>query len=761
MLTIWCMVVIVASLFGMGIPLCWLLNGCRPLDEADRLKAPFFGIAALVLLLQNLLYFDLPLRRTTPWMWLLIVLLWVPIWWRGQLRACLPPLPRLVTVAVLLVALLQGLGLAMLGVREYVGRAWSDQFNYTSIAQFLMDERFSTSLDDVGQRPWMIPAVCLKADRIGQSVLHGFLACSCRSDAKTMFEPTILLMPPLVVLAIFSACRQLGLRRSTAALTGILAGLLPSLALTHLESFLSQSLAGPFLLLYPVLLHDLTERPGVGRLAGAVLCVAAAVSIYTEFLMLFAGLTVLQLGVAAVGSPCRGRLLLFLVLLLASPAALNPCFAPSILTVLSRVSAPVLQEVYPWALTFEGLARIWLGDLAAASPRLSALTAGYAICLTALCYVGLLRSCIGHWRAPMADRAAHWRSLALRLALLSLPMLPVIVILKDRDHPYQFYKLALTVSPILAIGLIEAIRSSPPSQGLVGGRFVPLVMRIGWATSVMLVVITLAGVGTAAMAYQATRLEVHVRTGAYLLRSPMLTFLKRLEDICDDRLLLCSEDEHYNPWLAYYARHNSVWLRTPKINDVVNLDRKRSTVGIADLQRLPEDLIILGSAMPWFSPPPMSAASIEWSDGCYILWRTRTREWALPAYTELPNGLERVGGRPLFWLGDKPIKIVMVCGTAGTLTLDADYQLAPSEPGSDPRFVRVRRVHGGEEHEHRLSTRGGRERLELPVVVGENTLILEPIADSKAQSQRIGVRDLRMTFTAGAPRGPASASPAQ
>src|SRR5262245_37439509 len=54
LLTLGCITVVLASPFAVGLPLSWLLNGRQPLSSADWIRAPFLGVAAIVVVLQNL-----------------------------------------------------------------------------------------------------------------------------------------------------------------------------------------------------------------------------------------------------------------------------------------------------------------------------------------------------------------------------------------------------------------------------------------------------------------------------------------------------------------------------------------------------------------------------------------------------------------------------------------------------------------------------------------------------------------------------------
>jgi hypothetical protein len=344
-----------------------------------------------------------------------------------------------------------------------MGKAWSDQFNNTAIAQFLTDERFSSSLLEVGNRPYLVYPIIMKWDRIGQSILHGFFTTSSFSDANTLFEPTIMLSPALIVVAIYGLCRRLGLAKWHALATGVTAGLVSGITMVHLESFLSHALALPLLLFWPVALSELSEHPNWHKLSSAAILLTATTSIYTEFWIVLMGVMLLTLGTTDIRHPCTWRLLGCYGALAASAFTLNPWYAPSILAIVGRVEAPVLHNIYPWAFQLEGLGRIWLGDNVALSPGiLQGLIRLYVIATTAMAYYGLISACA----AQLSPQKLAWTdlrqrcSLACALSVLMLAFLPIFVIVRDLQHPYQFYKLLLSVSPLLVMGVVTNRQST-------------------------------------------------------------------------------------------------------------------------------------------------------------------------------------------------------------------------------------------------------------------------------------------------------------
>src|SRR3954454_23958795 len=103
--TAWCVAVVFTSILFLGIPVAWLLSGRRPLNEWGWIQVPFLGIAAVVLVLQNLVYLDVPIKWSAPFLWAAGGLLWLAFLRSGQIRVSLARCPKLLYAAILLVYL--------------------------------------------------------------------------------------------------------------------------------------------------------------------------------------------------------------------------------------------------------------------------------------------------------------------------------------------------------------------------------------------------------------------------------------------------------------------------------------------------------------------------------------------------------------------------------------------------------------------------------------------------------------------------------
>jgi hypothetical protein len=734
-LTVWCILVVLAGLIWVGVPARWLLGRRRPLDEGGWLEAPFIGLAVVVLLSQNLVYLGWPVACTAWLPWALGLLFWIWFFRSGTLRASLAGLPGRLFAVAGAVYLLHGLGLLMIGARYYAGRGWSDQVYYAALGHLFRHFPFPMGMEEVGLRPCLALAVPLEFDRIGQSVLHAFLAASSGTSAKTMFEPLILTSPALTVLAAYALARRLGLGARQALGTAAAAGLLPAVAALHLEGFLSHALGLPFLLLFPAALADLHARPGPPALSRASLLLAAAVAVYTEFVPLFGMLLVVSLAVLLLRRPRRWLPAAGHLVLAAAPILLNPGFFRPLLVVLGRVQAPgACADTYPWALSVEGWARLWLGDLAVAGPApWVSLARFFAVTAAGLGYLGLVRA----WQAARRDAGADAAGrLVVASSAAALALVPLLLIARDTRHPYQVYKLLLSTAPLLPLGL---------SLLAAGG---------GWKRLAALAPLTamlLAGAaGTLHMALDTCSGRPHDRSNAALMHGAEL---RRLQEALERRgprrdVVITLGHPYVAAWLSYLARRHRVHLAgsappDPNLSGEVLVITARqgafARVEAGDMWRL---------------------HSGEWSE----LWQADSRRWAVPLDVGNPNGLEVLNGLPFFWVGGPPTRLEMLAGTPGELILSARFRPGPGMPESAPLRLLVRTSAGHEQH---VETAAGEHRLAVPLPAGRTTISLQaldppaPPAPGQADLRPmvLGVQGLALTFVPG-PAGepPATAS---
>lgn len=630
-----------------GLPLAWLLLGRKALDAQDWLLAPYLGLGALVLVLQNLVYSDVPVARATPFVWLAGLGLWGFFVRFGGWRAARAAWPGQALLVALAVFALQGAALLAIGPQRWVGRLWDDQYGYTSMAQFFRDERYSLTIGEIGQRAHLFRTLrpsmgrfalplALKENRVGQSMLQAFLAASLGRDAKPLFGPLIVLAAPLLALTLVLLAGRLGLPPPLALLAGALGGLLPALTLLQVESFLSHALVLGCFPAWLVALDDLGARPSAGRLAVATLLLSFGFSDYCEMWAAFAALGLLVLGAHGLR---RGRLLRALrdwglVVLLTLLANLR--FVPRFFVFQQIATTERTHEaIYPWAYRPEGLAWPWLGDL---TPLGGSLAAGAGLALTALGALGLAgRLGAGRARLPLALGA-----LALGLGALPLRL--------TGQHPYQFYKTLLTGAPALALGLVAL--AGRPRGG--GSRRAPLAVA-GLALAA-------AAAATLHLVWPTARPVPGPRSNQAQLLAPEVQELqRRLEALAGHQLVLGPGlPPLLNAWLAYYARGNEVWLATPYMSRD-RLRESREAEPLLDLTRAPvEALVLTRTSLP--APPP--GAEVWWESSAYSLWRPQPGPWLILFDVGAPVELGPRGAR-LWLLGGTAGRARLTARTAG------------------------------------------------------------------------------------------------
>jgi hypothetical protein len=285
-LALWCLGAPLGSLLLVGLPLRGLLGRGQMLDEAGWIQVHFVGLAFTVLVLQALLHVDVPVRSGVLVLLGAVVIAWAIWLWRGQVRATLRQWPRAGFAAAIGVLVIQSAGLLAVGPKLYAGRALTDEFNYTAMAECFREEGFAIAEDSLAQRPWLFRIPSLKEMRIGQSVLQAYHAMLACQDTRDLFMPTILLCGPLLALSLFTAARVLGLAVWPSALAAFFGGLTPGVTTLALECFQSHALVIPQLLFLPTVMALYNQRRNVAHLGVAALCCGSIVSFYAEFLPL-------------------------------------------------------------------------------------------------------------------------------------------------------------------------------------------------------------------------------------------------------------------------------------------------------------------------------------------------------------------------------------------------------------------------------------------------------------------------------------------
>ena len=614
--------VVVAAPFVVGLPLT--IIGARIFRERllrsdlTWLLAPLVGIGAIVLIAQNLLYVNVRIPHSAALIWLMSVGGWVKVLRSPNLRSVLRPIPVIVLAGGIAIYMLHGLGLLASGADNYYGYGWVDMYNYVSQAQFFLDYSFHNDAHDY---QFLRTAQFFKEDRIGQSVLHAFIAASSGADAQYSFGPTILLSPYLLFFVVYLFSVRLRLAPICRWAVALTAPALPAVATVHLECFLSQALSIPLLAAWPIAIAWLFDRPSAAKVALTGTLLAVTLAIYTEIgaaALAIAIFHIVYINLAAArpftGASSRlrsmGRHALTLVAVLGVALLSNPYFIDSIFSIFGRVGSPnVLAGIYPWAYKAEGVARVWFGDgVALLSPRQMRIVGFFGASLILAGLSGLL---FNFWKTR--------NNLALLAAVVgAIPLVPAA--LGGTNYSYQFYKLLLSVSPFYVLG-IGALVFNLQSKSILFARLGKSAL-IGAATTI--------AICTGSMTYGASLLNTTLisgRGGAYMLLSSVTkevrSYLRSLDNVTV--IILWYDTASYkgnwiNAWLEYSARQNRVWS--------MNLGRRPD--GLADfvLNRtaLPELATSESYVVVTWVEASLLANKLAYAGGSYRIYRTREYE---------------------------------------------------------------------------------------------------------------------------------------
>lgn len=562
--------VAISAVFAIGYPMAtFAVKHLQISCTSEQLwtAAPLVGAGAIILICQNLLYLNVRIPYSAILLWGGIGLVTMASIVRA--RFSFSDIPWKLIVTGVAIYAVHGSGLLSSGVSNYYGYGWVDMYNYVSQAQFFIDFPFSSTIDT---HEHLRVAQYYKHDRIGQSVLHAFIAASSGADAQQTFGATILLSPMLIFFSLFLLSTSLGIELRFAYPAAIVASLSPAVASAHLECFFSQAMAMPFIFLWPLVVSRLRSHPGVRSIFLAGLLFAVTATVYTEVmlpLVLIFGLVLLltywlkgdsspsQSQIAQVQRSWQGLLLTFFLIGLPLVVGLlaNIGFYKGLVIILKRTTGSgVLDGIYPWAFKLEGLARLWIGH----KSNLSSGWISYAlVAASVLVIIVAIAYAVSLYRRSLAP------SQLFSILLACIPLAPLMLsVVTANRYPYQFYKLLLIVWPLILFfatcGIAVWMSRFRQKHSFIYFQTVMVCLSLGVTSR-----IAVASSIPEAVA-NATRGGVHLLIDDNFKK--MRTALDRLES---KKIYIWWYDKalyHGNwrsRWLAYYARKNEVWTMNP------------------------------------------------------------------------------------------------------------------------------------------------------------------------------------------------------
>jgi hypothetical protein len=302
--------------------------------------------------------------------------------------------------------------------------------------------------------------------------------------------------------------------------------------------------------------------------------------------------------------------------------------------------------------------------------------------------------------------------------VLALAGVPLLVLVKDDQHPYQFYKLLQAVSPLLVLGLALLGRE-------VAGR---LTARPRWAALGSLVlpaaVLLVCGTASVRMLLGPAQSELQPRSFAYELQGPDLRHLQhQLEATRGRDLILAQRHNLFNSWLIYFARrHRLHLLDTAYFNEAQQIEMRPKRIW--DTSRLPAAPAVLTRLKGAFVRIDPGDMRLTWEGEWFQLWDARSRRWALPVSLDNANGVEALGGLSYLWVGGPATRLEILAGAPGHVTLTAALRPGPSVRGRPTRRLRLQSPDGKVQE---LTASAGTFSLAVPVKEGLNAVTLQAL----------------------------------
>jgi hypothetical protein len=517
------------------------------------------GLFLVVLIPQNLVYLGVPVRISA---WLILGAALVQVWLcRHKFVAWIRTFYanaeiRTLAVVILLTITFHGIVPVRQGLEWYYGKGHFDQINYVLLAEFLKEEPYSTSEQNIGLRPWLIRAVGfqasaeqigmssgpglemvgLKEQRIGQSIITAEISVWSGTDGKGGYAATVIFFLTLLAICIYVFLRETGCDRFMAGSAALLAAFLPGVTRLSLDGFLSQA---SILFVFPFFASQLRHEELSARSFTLFfsLTLAYLIAAYSEIAPI--GLCTLFLGVLFVRQDKfrDKRVMLMSAILLI--ALMNPYYLRNLIGFLGRqyylaANSTNLDDLAPKVLTVRGWSELIFGGIASAPFAL------FFDCCTILLGFLLIAGVIF---LSSRDR--------LIFGTILLPAILVILYIATRTPPsyYPIAKITLSILPfVICLVFVALYRVAANNQD----------RPIGVLKKLLCVfIVAAAAAGSASYYSEVLNNRVLLR---YVRDPRFLDVCHELEAIKNKRVLVFETQPLLTPWLCYHARHNDVYF---------------------------------------------------------------------------------------------------------------------------------------------------------------------------------------------------------
>ncbi|WFN36782.1 hypothetical protein L1994_11700 [Methanomicrobium antiquum] len=679
----------IVIIFISGFLLSLLLIPKHYQEDYFWILMPFLGIPFVIILLQTIIYLNVPLSLSV-YPYFFIILAGTYVYYKRN-KPQIPKIPTLLFILAIVVLATNGIGYFVLGSSNYLGYGWIDQHNYVGISQFLMDKSFSTSLDDIGDTPYLVDAILKKDDRIGQSVLQGYVAVLSFQNAKTAYGAISLLSPLLTFFVIWIYSRRLIKDEWAQYGAAISAACIPGFALIHLQDFLSQALAVPFLLISPLIIYLALKEKDWRFVTIGILILASIHSIYTEFTLLFIALAICGMIWYILQKNAIIPSISVITLIITGGLLINIGYIGRSIAIMTRGNdmPNVLQAIFPFAETIEGLGYLWFGysgSLLESSFLIFVINI-FAALLTIAGYTGIIN-------AMRRDKNV------MCILLFIILLFPLALLSQSEPYPYQFYKMLMTVSPILMLGVWMLLSefweySKDDVNCHIKDQLHPIIYKIPKIVLICLLISSVIITGYLA-SFSITggyRSAVEIDNA-----KEMIDIYNYLEQTKNQDFILSISHPYPLAWAAYHGRNDRIYFINNVIGDVPLERVYPNTFLFNNISEFPQNAkkLTLGSEYPQLS------GDIDDS---------------LIALIDNPQGMEGTEGSEYNWLG-KEMRINLYWQGDQEQNITLSYLSDPGlgYPDSNKRIVKVSMIKGKSQQDLIIET-NGTETVSIPLVI--------------------------------------------
>ena len=192
-----------------------------------------------------------------------------------------------------------------------------------------------------------------------------------------------------------------------------------------------------------------------------------------------------------------------------------------------------------------------------------------------------------------------------------------------------------------------------------------------------------------------------------------------IEDIVGSGPVAVAVNDHIaNKWAVYFLRNMPISLTQyraymAQAHVIPFMQRARGV----DITKVKYALTDRKESFP--------QSSLLWEGGPYYLWKLKDSRWLQPTEIRNPNGLEKMGGKSFFWIGDGDTEIDLLSTENGTAAISAEFLLGPSLPDKPDRRLVLLAEEGYQTNI--LISENGPRAISVPVVAGRNRITLRPL----------------------------------